>query len=233
VPQRDPLSPPLLTAAAVLAALLAAWIALAADAVVAGVAGKLAGFPWFGLSISPAFTLRPLQLLAGSHPPGLWAIALLAGPIGSALLGLAVHWMVEAVRSAAWLRVVVLEWVAFALLRLPSLLVAGIAPGGRGAVDDLYGRLGEPQTGRWSVALLALLALAGAAHVVARRAVAVGKGWMRVDGLEFRRRLVRVLVGYPSLAALAAWCALMPWATPVWMAGWLLLTLTSLHVLMS
>jgi hypothetical protein len=78
-----------------------------------------------------------------------------------------------------------------------------------------------------------VLTLGGAAALVGHGAVATGREWMRVDGRDFRRRLVLVLAGYPSLASLAAWCALMPWAGPAWMAAWLLLTLALLSVLVS
>ena len=132
-------------------------------------------------------------------------------------------------RGLAWLRVLVFQWVAFAMLRIPALLVAAVAPGGRGPVNDLYGRLGEPETGRWALALLAALALWGAAALVSRVAVGTGGGWMRVDGRPFRRRLVRVVAGYPAVAALAAWSALVPWAGPAWMAAWLILTFAALH----
>jgi len=228
VPQRSPLSPPLLTAAAVLAAAPAAWLALAAEAVATGAIGWLAGFPWHGVAVSPRFLLVTVRDSAGSHAPALWAVALLAGPVLAALVGLVLHVGVEMVRGAAWLRVLALEWVAFATLRLSALLAAGVMPGGRGPVDELYRRLGEPQSGRWSVALLALLALAGAGWLVARVAVEAGRGWMRVDGLSFRRHLVRVVAGYPALASLAAWSILDPWASPGAMAAWLLVTFFTL-----
>jgi hypothetical protein len=231
--QREPLSPPLLTAAAIVAAFPALWIALAVDVLVAGAVGALAGFPWSGLAISPSFTLRPLQGLEGEHPATLWVLVLLAGPLGSAALGFGVHRLVEAVRSPAWLRIAALEWVAIALLRLPTLLVAGVAPGGHGPLDEIYVRLGEPQAGRWSLGLLALLALAAVAAAVARLTVAAGQGWMRIDGREFRRRLVRALAGIPAVVALAAWSAVMPWAGTLVMAGWLVLTLAALTVLVS
>lgn len=231
VPQREPLSPPLLTVACLLAAIPAAWLALAADALVTGVVGELAGFPWAGLRLSPSFIPVAGQVWSGIHSPALWTIVLLSGPVAAALLGLALHLMLEFVRSAAWLRVLALEWAAFATLRLPALLVAGVAPGGRGPVDELYQRLGEPQSGRWAVAILALLALWGAARLVARLAVVAGRAWMRIDGRPFRRHLVRVVAGYPSLAALAAWSAVTLWAAPPWVAGWLLLTFAALQVL--
>ncbi len=231
MPQRAPLSPPLLTAACLLAAVPAAWCALAADSVVSGLVGDLVGFPWAGLSLSPHFTLLAAQAKEGSHPPALWAIVLLAGPVGAALLGLALHLVLELVWGAAWLRVLALEWAAFATLRLPALLVAGVVPGGRGPVEELYQRLGEPQSGRWAVAMLALLALGGAAALVVRLAVGAGRDWMRVDGRPFRRHLVRAVAGYPAVGSLAAWSAMVLWARPPWMAGWLLLTFVALQAL--
>jgi len=233
MPQHEPLSPPLLLVASVLAALPAAWLALAADAVIAGAVGSLAGIPWGGLSLSPVFIVRPVQASAGQLPAVLWAVVLLAGPVVTAALGLAATFLSEAAGAAAWLRVAALQWGSFALLRLPALVFAGVVPGGRGPVNELYSRLGEPQSGRWSLAPLAVLALGGVAAVVARRSIATGRDWMRLDGRDFRRRLVRVLGGYPSLVSLAVWCALAPWASAAWMAGWLLLTLASLHVLVS
>ncbi len=234
MPQKEPLSPPLLAVAGILAAVPAAWLVLAADAVVSGAAGSLTGFRWSGLTFASSFTLRPNLATDGSHPAALWAIALLTGPLVVALLGLVVQLLVEAARSPAWLRVLALELLAFAWLRLPALLVAGAAGGrGRGPVADLYARLGEPEAGRWPVALLAILALAAAAGLVASRTVAVGRTWMRVDGRQFRRRVSRVLGGYPALAALAGWSLVMPWAGTGFMVVWLLLTLSALSVLVS
>lgn len=232
MPQKEPLSPPLLAVAATLAAVPAAWVALAADAVAGGVASSLVGFHWLGLSLSGGYLLHADLATDGSHPAVLWTIALVAGPVASACVALAVQFIVEAVRSPAWLRVLALELLAFAWLRVPALVAAG-AFHGRGPVADLYARLGEPEAGRWPVGLLALLALAAAAAVVAARTVMVGKSWMRVDGRQFRRRVSRVLGGYPMVAVLAGWSAVMPWAAPGWMAAWLLLTLSALSVLVS
>jgi hypothetical protein len=232
VPQKAPLSPPLLALAGILAAVPATWLALATDAGVGGCASALTGFRWMGLSLAPSFTLHADVGTGGSHPAALWAVALLAGPAGSALIALVVHLFVESTRAPAWLRVFALEGLAFAWLRLPALLAAG-AVHGRGPVADLYARLGEPEPGRWPVAVLACLTLVAAAAVVANRTVAVGQTWMRVDGRSFRRRVARVLAGYPALVALAGWSVVMPWAAPGWMAVWLLLTLSALSVLVS
>jgi hypothetical protein len=231
VPQREPLSPPLLAAACLLGAIPAAWLALASDPLVSGAVGALTGFGWPGLRLSSYYVPVAAQVWAGDHPPTLWTIALLCGPVGAALLGLALHFGFEIVRSAAWLRVLSFEWAAFATLRVPALLVAGVGAAGRGPVNELYRRLGEPQSGRWAVAILALLALWGAGRLVAGLAVAVGRDWMRVDGRAFRRHLVRTVAGYPSLAALAAWSALMPWAPPPLEGGWLILTFAALQAL--
>jgi hypothetical protein len=233
MPQHQPLPPPLLLVSSVLAAQPAAWLALAAEAVVAGAVGALAGIPWGGLSFTHGFIVRPVQASGAQLPAVVWTVVLLAGPVGTAAIGLAAHFLAEATRAAAWLRVPALEWGSFALLRLPALVFAGVAPGGRGPVNELYSRLGEPQGGRWSLAPLAALALGGVATIVVRRSIATGREWMRLDGREFRRRLVRVLGGYPSLVSLVVWCVLAPWAAPVWMAAWLLLTLASMHVLVS
>lgn len=233
MPQKEPLSPPLLALTGVLAAVPAAWLALAADAVVSGAAGSLAGFHWIALSVTPTYILRAELATEGSPGAALWAFALLAGPLAAALVALGAHLLVESVRSSAWLRILALELLGFAWLRLPALLVAGAFPGGRGPVPDVYARLGEAQAGRWPVAFLAILALAGAGALIAGRTVAVGRTWMRVDGRQFRRRVARVLGGYPIVAALAAWSVLVPWAAPGWMAAWLLLTLSALSVLVS
>lgn len=231
MPQRDPLSPPLLIVAGALAALPAAWLAVAADAAVTGVAGPLAGFASTGLHLSPSFTVAAGLETTGSHPAPAWVLALLAGPLGSACLGLGFHAITQLFRGLVWLRVLAFQWAAFATLRLPALLIAGVAPAGRGPVCDLYGRLGEPESGRWAVAVLACLALWGAAALVSRLAVGAGRTWMRVDGRGFRRRLVRVVAGYPALAALTTWSVVAGWAGPAWMASWLILTVVALHVL--
>ncbi len=233
MPQKEPLSPPLLMTAAVLAALPAAWLALATDALITGVAGSLAGFEWSGLSLSRSLMPHAVQETAGAHPAAAWIALLLAGPVGTALVAFLAHGLAEMTGAAAWLRVLTLEGLAFALLRLPALLVAAVVPPFHGIVGQLYERLGNPQTGRWSVGLLALLVLAAAALLLGRAGVATGRRWMRVDAPAFRRRLVRTLVGYPALVALAAWCVAEPWAAPLWMGLWLGLTVTAVTVLVS
>jgi hypothetical protein len=231
VPRPEPLSPPLLAVAGALAALPAAWLALAAGTVASAAAGTVVGFPRSALALSRTFTLVADQVVTGSHAPIPWAVFLLADPAGSALVGLALHAGAQLLRGLVALRVLLFQFAAFALLRLPLLVVAGALPGGRGPVDALYRRLGDPESGRWAVGALGLLLLWGAVALVARLAVGSSRGWMRVDGRGFRRRLVRVVAGYPALAALTAWSVVAPWAPIPWMVILLLLVAGGLHFL--
>ncbi len=233
MPQREPLSPPLLLSAATLAALPAAWLALAADALITGTAGAIAGFEWSGLTLAHSLALHAVQDTAGDHAPVAWAVALLAGPLATVVLAFAAYAVAETLGASAWLRVLVLEAMAFAALRVPALLLAAAIPPYHGNVGELYARLGDPQTGRWAVALLGLLALAGAALFLGRAGAVTGGRWMRVDGRVFRRRLVRTLVGYPVIIAMAAWCVAEPWAGPGWMVAWLALTFGAVSALAS
>jgi hypothetical protein len=231
VPQREPLSPPLLAVACALAALPAAWLAVASDTLLGSAAGSLLGFGGTGVVVSPWFTLAPAHGWAGAHPATLWIMALLSGPVGAALLGLLLFGATHLVRTGAWLRVLALEWAGFAVLRLPALLIGGVVSGDPGPVNEIYRRLGEPQSGRWAVALLALLALWSTATAVSRLALRAGSGWMRTDGRPFRRRLVRIVAGYPAVVSLAGWSAVAAWAAVPWMVVWVLLTLAALHAL--
>ena len=231
VPQREPLSPPLLGVACALAALPAAWLALASDVLIGSAAGSLLDFGGTGVALSSWFTVVPAHGWNGSHPAVPWVLALLAGPVGTALAGLLLHGATRLVRTAAWLRVLSLEWTAFAVLRLPALLVAGAAVGAPGPIDEIYRRLGEPQGGRWAVALLAFIVLCAAGASVSRLALGTGDGWMRTDGRAFRRRLVRIVAGYPSVVALGGWSAVALWGPAPLMVGWLLLTLGAVHAL--
>ncbi len=220
-------------AAATLAALPAAWLALAADALITGTTGAIAGFEWSGLSLAHSLTLHAVHETSGAHAPVAWSLFLLVGPLATAVLAFVAHAVAEAAGASPWLRVLTLEATAFAVFRVPALLLAAAIPPYHGSVGELYARLGDPQTGRWAVGLLALLALAGAALLLAREGVATGRRWMRVDARVFRRRLVRTLVGYPVLIALAAWCVAEPWAGPAWMVAWLALTLGAVSSLVS
>ena len=97
------------------------------------------------------------------------------------------------------------------------MIVFPAVAGGGGPLSELYGRLGDPQAGRWTAALLGVLALAIVAGTASRQAVAVGRAWMRADAVEFRRRLVRVTAGWPGAASLVALGVVGGWASSVWL----------------
>jgi hypothetical protein len=64
--------------------------------------------------------------------------------------------------------------------------------------------------------------------LVGSRAVAVGRTWLRVDGLGFRRRLVRLMAGYPFAAASAAFVFERAFGTLPWTAAGVGLVLVAL-----
>jgi hypothetical protein len=229
VPQREPLSAPLLGALVVVAALAAYWLVLALESVVQGGAGALCGFAAHGLAFPPPFGLPQVQQsLAGDHTVWSWAGYLLAGPASALLLGLGVHLLAEAIGTPGWLRVLLLEVFAVAWLRLPLLILAAAIPHGSGPLASLYERLGEPESGRGAAVGLGLLARWGVARLVGARAVAVGRTWLRVDGLGFRRRLVRLMAGYPFAVASAAFVLERSFGPLAWTAAGLALVLVAL-----
>lgn len=138
--------------------------------------------------------------LAVQGPVG-WALVVIGISLAILLATSLLYWLVAAMRTAGWLRAVALVWSVVGLLWIPTALAAAALNDGGGPGADLYGRLGEPQAGRWAAAALGLLVLAMVAGPASRRAVAIGRAWMRVDALEFRRRLVRVVAGWPGAVA--------------------------------
>jgi len=211
------------------AGLASGWIVLALESLAQGGAGALAGFPWRSIAIEPPYGLPLVRIdLQGTHDPWSWSVFLLAGPIAVTLAATALHLFAEGVQAPAWLRAVGFESFAIAWLRLPLLTFAAGIPGGRGPVATLYERLGEPESGRWAAIALGLVILWGVAALVAWRAVALGREWLRVDGLGFRRRLVRLVAAYPVLLATAAYSLERPLAPAGWLAAGLVLVLGAL-----
>jgi hypothetical protein len=204
----------------ILAALVAAWLAIACEQVVRGGAGTVVGVPFVGLELSPRYVVRAVQGRSGSLGPGAWAFVVLAGTVALLAGALAVHFAVGLLRASGWLRSLALELAVIALLWPPTALVAAALPGGGGPVAELYGRLGDPQAGRWAAGALALVLLWLVGRAVSTRAVAVGRAWMRADAIEFRRRLVRVVAGYPAAAGLVAAVLVSGWMAPGWIAAW-------------
>ena len=231
VPQREPLSAPLLGALFVVTGAASGWLLFALEALVQGGAGAAAGFAWLGVTLTPPFGLPAVrQGLEGLHGAGAWAVLLLSGPMVGLAAGAAAHLLAEALAAPGWLRAIGFEVFALAWLRLPLLvLAAGLRRGG-GPVAALYERLGEPESGRWAALGLGLVILWGVSAFVAQRAVALGRDWLRVDGVEFRRRLVRIVAGYPFVASTAAFALVQPLGPVVWMAVGLLLVMACLAV---
>jgi hypothetical protein len=221
VPQREPLSAPLLGSLFAVAGLAAGWLVLALESVAQGGVGTLLGLNSLRFVLEPPFGLPLLvggPAAEGAGRPWAWAASLLAGPVAALLAGAAAHLVVEALRAPSWLRVLGFEVLAFSWLRFPLLVLAAGIPGRRGAVALLYERLGEPESGRWAAVALGLVILWGVAGLVAWRALAVGREWLRVDGRAFRRRAVRVVAAYPFLLATAAYAIQRPLAPIGWLA---------------
>ncbi|MFI5280374.1 MAG: hypothetical protein ACHQU1_07755, partial [Gemmatimonadales bacterium] len=205
MPPRPPPSPPILTVLCSIAALAAVWVSLAVDQLARGVAGAMLGVPMGPITLGGS-----RHLLMVFHGPldglGPWGFAfvILTGTLAVVVLALMLAAATTALRSPGWLRGFALAWVVVALLWVPAALAAGSAGRGAGPAADLYRRLGTPQAGRWTTAALALVILVLVAGTASARAVAVGRAWIRADGLGFRRRLVRVTAGWPAVVAMIA-----------------------------
>jgi len=231
VPQREPLSAPLLGALFVVAGAASGWLLFAFEALVQGGVGAAVGFPWQGVVLSPPFGLPSVrQGVEGLHGPGGWALLLLAGPLVGLAVGAAAHGLAEALAAPGWVRALAFEGFAIAWLRLPLLVLAAGLRRGSGPLSELYDRLGEPESGRWAALGLGVIILWGVSALVARRAVALGRDWLRVDGVEFRRRLVWIVAGYPFLATTAAFALVEPLGPVSWVAAGLLLVMAALAI---
>lgn len=176
-----------------------------------------------GVALGLALAEQRLRAAIGAGQPIPWSLAVIGLNAGVPVLGSVVFLVMNAMRTAGWLRAVVLVTSIVGLGWLPSVLIIGALPGGGGPVAALYQRLGDPQAGRWTAAGLGLVAWVVLSGVASRRAVAIGRSWMRVDAAEFRRRLVRVVAGWPLAAAVAVLAVGQGWArTPLillWIAA--------------
>ena len=220
MPQREPLSAPLLGALLVVGALASGWLDLAVEALTQAGIGVLGGVPGLELVLTPPYGL-PTVRIAPQGPVGPLILAAfhVAGPAAAMALGAAAHALAEALGLAGWVRVVAFEAFAFAWLRLPVVVVAAGVEGGAGPLASVYGGLGEPETGRWTAIALGLLLLWWISGLVAGRAVAMGREWLRVDGAAFRRRLVRLVAAYPFVVATVAFALGRAVAPPGWTAA--------------
>jgi hypothetical protein len=213
-----------------IAGLAAVWVSLAVDQLARGLAGALLGVP-----MGPITVGGNRHLLTVFHGPltglGPWSFAfvVLAGTASVVTLALLLGALTTAMRSPGWLRGFALAWVVVALLWVPAALAAASVRRGAGPAAELYQRLGAPQAGRWTAAALAVVILALVAGTASARAVAVGRAWIRADGLGFRRRLVRVTAGWPAVIAMVALGVGAGWARSPWLAVFPVAVLASLH----
>jgi hypothetical protein len=230
MPPRPPPSPPVLTVLCSFAAVVAVWLSIVVDQLARGLTGTLAGIGFYGLEISAAsrWMVVARQGPTSALGPWGWTMMLLTGPLAAVTLAYALHALVGVMRSPGWLRGLSLAWLVVSLLWIPVALATAVLPGHGGPVAELYARLGDPRAGRWSAALLAGVALVVVAGFITGRAVAVGRSWMRADGLEFRRRLVRVTAGWPGATAAAVLGYGVGWAPTAWI---LVICVTILGVL--
>jgi len=202
-----------------MAAVGAAWLAVALEQVLRAGAGAIAGAPARGFALLPdaGWTLATLQDLSGT---GSFAFAfIVAGAsAGVMLVTSVIGWLVLRLRTSGWLRGFALVFSFVGMIWIPLALIAAVIGTG-GPAWALYERLGVPRAGRWPIAALSLVLLAVVAGTVSSRAIAGGRGWMRVDGVEFRRRLVRTIAGWPSVTAALALGIGAGWAQTPWLAA--------------
>lgn len=228
VPPRPPPAPPVLTALSCLSAAAAAYAAMAIDQAGRGAGGLLAGLVWRGVAAPPPAYLPRVALDGTPGTPLGWVMLVLAGPAVLAAAAVSLYAAVSLFRTSGVMRSLTLSFTVLALFWLPTELVAAALPGGGGPIAELYEALGNPPAGRWSTLALGALLLWGVAGYVSRRAVATGRAWMRADAPEFRRRLVRVVAGYPAGGVLALMAVVLGWMSPGVALVWGLLVLTTL-----
>jgi len=231
MPPKPPPPPPDLTVMQCIAALGATWVTVALDQCLRGAIGAALGIPWRGMALVPSRAWLPVAVQDAGAPAtvGGAALMVLAGAAVVPLLALALHAVVTVSRPGGWLRGFALAWLVVAFLWAPTALVASVAPAPAGPVAELYVRLGEPQAGRWAAFALGAVLLVIVAGPLAGAAVSVGRAWMRADALEFRRRLVRVVAGWPAVVAAAALLGVAGWARTPWMALWPAAVLVTLN----
>ena len=231
MPPRRPPPPGPLTLLSVAAALVAAWLSFALDQLLRGSIGALVGVPWHGVRLSPesSWTIVAVQGSASGVPAGGIALMLLAGAAVLPLIAWGLVGLALAFRSSGWLRSFALSWLAVACIWGPTELAAA-ALGGAGPAAELYARLGEPQAGRWAALGLGIAVMLLIAEPLSRWAVTVGGAWMRADSLEFRRRLVRAVAGWPGACAAFALLLSAGWDRTPWALLWPGVVLVTLQV---
>lgn len=141
----------------------------------------------------------------------------LAGSVGVIVAGVLLYGLVAIVRAPAWLRATALSALVIATVWVPTALAAAVSSS-TGPIGVLYASLGDPPAGRWAAPTLGLLLFALLAGPLTGSAVRTARTWMRADGLEFRRRLVRVVAGWPAVVVIGVLA--FQWAWTPWFAWW-------------
>jgi len=206
-----------------LSALAAGWVAVGVEQAGRAGAGLAAGVALRRLAAPPPWYL-PHALQDGA-PGGVlgWLGLALAGTALLLAVALLVSGLIGIFRSGGWLRSLALSLLLISLVWVPTSLAAAAMPGGGGPVAELYGALGSPRAGRWTALVLGGLLLWLLSGFAARRAVAVGRAWMRADARPFRRRLVRVVAGYPVAISVILITIAQAWMSPATAVAWGLL----------
>lgn len=207
--------------------LIAAYAVLVLEQLMRGWLGTWAGVSWTGFGVTELFTPVVRQQGSPATPLG-WLVMMAAGPVALTAAGLVVYAVVNVFRASGIARSLALSFAVACALLLPAQLFAAAMPAGHGAVAELYAALGNPRAGRWGAAALALLLLWLLAGPLSRRAVATGRSWMRADAREFRRRLVRVVAGYPAMVAVFLIATALGWMALPWAALWSAMVLVAL-----
>jgi hypothetical protein len=187
-------------------------------------AAAAGGAAW--LSVSLEASAR--QLVAGVT--GQWALAVITASLVVLLLSTVTYLLAINMARSGLIRGLALAWSLVGLLWIPTALAAGALRAGSGPMADLYNRLGDPQAGRWASLALAIVILIIISGPASRRAIETGRSWMRVDGLEFRRRLVRVVAGWPGAIVMVVLGIGAGWANTPWLALWMVAVLASLQL---
>ncbi len=208
------------------------WVSVAVDQAMRGLLGMVLGSPLRGFALDPAHAWLPVIVqgpVAGQTVGGV-ALVALAGAVVIPLVALGLTLLLSSGRSWGWLQGFALVWLVVGALWLPTALAAAALPGSSGPVAELYARLGDPTAGRWTALALGTVLLGLVAGPVSGVAVSVGRRWMRADAPEFRRRLVRVVAGWPGLVAAVALLAVVNGARSPWLVPWPLAVLAAFHI---
>lgn len=177
---------------------------------------------WGGIRFEALLRRVLTSLLIGAWP---LVLASLAVVVAALLVFIATRM----VRSG-WLHGIGLGALVVAVIWVPTALAASVLPRPAGPVTALYHELGDPPAGRWAALALAVVLMALLAGPLSSGALLTARGWMRADATEFRRRLVRVVAGWPAALATLVLLFKAGWAPSPFALVWPLLALAALHL---